>query len=114
MLLSVLFFHLALFDALHFLLPLLKSRGHLFASQEECDPVSAGPSSECVQQLPARFARLPHCLAIVLVREPVSSPAPAFTLAATAATTTIVAATKSARAARWSAFTAGTRFVHFQ
>src|SRR4029077_2618318 len=104
---SLLFFHLPLFDPLHLFLPLLKSRGHLFASQEECDPVSAGPSSESIQRLPARLARLPHGLAIVLVREPVA-PA-ALTLARTTATA-VAPTTKSARAARWSALTAGARF----
>src|SRR5882724_11946615 len=71
---ALLFLHLALLDALHFLLPFLECGRHTLSFTPKCYPGKAGTVKPFTKkgELPARLARLPRGIAIILVREAVA------------------------------------------
>src|SRR5712691_3038642 len=76
---ALLFLHLALFDALHFFLPFLECGRHTLSFTPKCCPGNAGTVKPFTKkgELPARLARLPRGIAIILIRKAVAPAAAA-------------------------------------
>src|SRR6266403_4900108 len=115
---ALLFLHFALFDALHFFLPFLECGRHTLSFTPKCCPGNAGTVKPFTKkgELPARLARLPRGIAIILIREAVAPAAAALapSAAPTARAASPARAAEISRSTRRATLALRPCFVDFQ